>query len=278
MSRFKPARRSYRAKMNNDNLRRTVPDNAPSSPVLIGKGLTKSFGGLTAINNLDFDVLENEILGIIGPNGAGKTTLFNLITGVLRPDRGEVRFNKEVISGLKPHQICRRGIARTFQIPKPFLSMSVLENVLVGALFGSGRETDIRNSMINAEEILSFVRLQDKMSHQSSQLTLTDRKSLEIARAISTNASVILLDEVVGGLNPTETLEMMELIRQIRNRGMTVLVIEHVMKAVMGVSDRIIVLRQGQKIAEGTPVDIVNNDLVIEAYLGKGYKTNAFGE
>jgi len=239
------------------------------SPVILsGKKVTKFFGGVAALSDLDFQLHENEILGLIGPNGAGKTTLFNVIAGVYKPDRGVVRLHDEIISGFRPDQICKKGIARTFQITKPFLAMSALENVVVGSYFGSHRKRRLKECRIRAEEILSFVRLAHKKDALASQLTLVERKGLELARSLSTEPSILLLDEVVGGLNSTEISEMMELIRQIRNKGVTILMIEHVMKAVMGVSDRIIVLYHGEKIAEGSPEEIVDNRDVIEAYLG----------
>jgi len=235
---------------------------------LSGTNVTKFFGGLAALSDLDFQLHENEILGLIGPNGAGKTTLFNVIAGVYKPDRGVIRFRDEIISGFRPDQICKKGIARTFQITKPFLAMSALENVVVGSYFGCHGKRNLRECITQAEQILSFVGLAEKKYALASQLTLVERKGLELARSLSTEPSILLLDEVVGGLNPTETSEMVELIKQIRNDGVTILMIEHVMKAVMGVSDRIIVIHHGEKIAEGSPEEISSNQDVIEAYLG----------
>ncbi len=250
-------------------------ENLGRSAILSGKDIKKYFGGLVAVSDVNFQLYENEILGLIGPNGAGKTTLFNIIAGVFKPDHGVICLRSEIISGLKAHQICKKGIARTFQIPLPFLSLSILENVLVGSYFGSHGKKYIGKCKDQAEELLSLVGLADKKKYLASQLNLSDRKSLEIARAISTEPSIILLDEVVAGLNPKETLKMMELIQRIRDKGMAILMIEHVMKVVMEISDRIIVLQQGQKIAEGNSKEIANNQLVIEAYLGKGFKANA---
>jgi len=235
--------------------------------ILSGTNLTKFFGGVPALSDVDFQLHENEILGLIGPNGAGKTTLFNVITGLHKSD-GIIRFRDEIISGLRPDQICKKGIARTFQITKPFLGMSILENAMVGSYFGYHEKMNLKRCRAHAEKILSLVLLADKKGFLAAQLTLGERKRLELARALSTGPSIILLDEVVAGLNPTETLEMMELIRKIRDSGLTILMIEHVMKAVMGISDRIIVLNYGQKIADGKPEAIANNKDVIKSYLG----------
>ena len=236
--------------------------------ILSGEKVTKFFGGLAALSNLDFQLHENEILGLIGPNGAGKTTLFNVIAGVYKPDRGVIRFHGEIINNLRPDQICKKGIARTFQITKPFLAMTTLENVMVGSYFGTRGKRYLRQCRVHAEEILSFVGLGDKRNALASQLTLVERKALELARSLSTEPSILLLDEVVGGLNPTETSGMMKLIKQIHNEDVTILMIEHVMKAVMGVSSNIVVIHQGEKIAEGSPTEIASNQDVIEAYLG----------
>ena len=238
--------------------------------ILSGTGIVKSFGGLRALDQVAFQLYEGEILGLIGPNGAGKTTLFNLIAGVYRPDFGDLHFRNEVITALRPDQICKKGIARTFQITKPFLSMSVLENAVVGSYFGHVKKRNLKECIQQAEDMLSLVGLSQKRIFLASQLTLGERKKLELARALSTKPEILLLDEVVAGLNPKETLEMVELIKRIRTEGVTILMIEHVMKAVMGASDRIIVLRHGQKIAEGSPGEIASNRDVIEAYLGGG--------
>ncbi|MEJ2166735.1 MAG: ABC transporter ATP-binding protein [Desulfobacterales bacterium] len=238
------------------------------SVILSVTKVTKYFGGLKALDEVDFQLYESEILGLIGPNGAGKTTLFHLIAGVYKPDKGRIDFRNELISGLRPDVICKKGIARTFQITKPFLEMSTLENVVVGSYFGSHEKPSLKKCKRQAKEILSLAGLADKHHVLASQLTLVERKQLELARVLSTRPSIVLLDEVVAGLNPTETLEMVELIKNIRAEGMTILMIEHVMKAIMGVSDRVIALNYGQKIAEGTPGEIVANPEVIEAYLG----------
>ena len=235
--------------------------------ILEGKNVTKCFGALTAVSRVDFSVEEGEILGMIGPNGAGKSTLFNVIAGVYKPDRGEVILRGKKISGLKPHRICRAGIAKTSQIVQPFTQMSVFENVLVGGLHGKG--LSFHKAAAEAEEILEFVGLGGSKEMPSGSIPVPARRRLELARALATGAEVILLDENMAGLNPTEIEEVLKLLREIRRRGKTLIVVEHIMRAVMGISDRIIVLNYGEKIAEGTPDEVANNEGVIEAYLGK---------
>jgi branched-chain amino acid transport system ATP-binding protein len=205
---------------------------------------------------------------LIGPNGAGKTTLFNLISGSLAPTSGIIRFKDENITGLKPHQICKRGMARTFQLVKLFGEMTVLENTLLGFLFGTG--TVVSNSKAKREslELLEFVGLSAMKKVLGKELTIANQKRLEVARALATKPELLLLDEVMAGLNPTEIAQGTELIRKIRDKGITIFMIEHVMKAIMDISDRIIVLHYGEKIAEGTPEEIAENRAVIEVYLG----------
>jgi branched-chain amino acid transport system ATP-binding protein len=237
--------------------------------ILEGEGVTKYFGGLAAISNVDFHVEQGEIVGLIGPNGAGKTTLFNLISAALNLNSGEIRFKGKRISGLKRHQICRRGIARTFQSVKVFGNIPVLGNVLLGSLFGNPAGISSAEAAREAMESLEFVGLSAVSAIPAKDLTLANQKRVEVARALATKPELLLLDEVVAGLNPAETAQAMELVTRIRDRGITILMIEHVMKAIMSICDRIMVLHHGEKIAEGTPKEITNNQTVIDVYLGK---------
>ena len=240
--------------------------------MLEGIKVTKYFGGLAAVKDVDFKVREKELIGLIGPNGAGKSTLFNCISGIYRPTTGTIKFQGEEITRLKPDEICRLGIGRTFQIVRPFLEMTALENVMVAAHFGRGTGTSMSDARRDALEHLEFVGLAEKRDRMARDLTLHERRFVEIARALATNPEVVLLDEVLAGLNPTETAEAMGLIRRIRNDlGVTVFWVEHVMKAVMGTAERIIVLHHGEKIAEGTPSEIAENEDVVKAYLGERY-------
>jgi branched-chain amino acid transport system ATP-binding protein len=239
------------------------------SHLLEARAVTKKFGGLTALQEVSFHLDQDEILGLIGPNGAGKTTLFNIVAGIYRPDFGEIWFNGEKLSRSRPDEICKKGIARTFQIPKPFLKLTVLENVTVGAYFGSHGRTSLPHAQQSAREVIERVGLKAKIGTLASQLTLVERKRLELARALATQPRILLIDEVVGGLNPTETLEMIEAILEIRASGVALLMIEHVIKAIMRASDRILVLNYGKKLIEGLPKVIVNNPEVIQAYLGR---------
>lgn len=235
--------------------------------ILEGKGVRKSFGALTAVNGVDFSLREGEILGMIGPNGAGKTTLFNVIAGVYPPARGEILYRGEVISGKKAHEICRLGIAKTSQITQPFSAMSVLENVAIGGLYGKGLH--LQEAQREAEEILEFVGLARVEDALPGSITVPDRRRMELARVLATGARIILLDENMAGLTPTEIEEALNLLREIRDQGKTLIVVEHVMRAVMGISDRIMVLDHGEKIAEGPPRAVAEDEKVIEAYLGE---------
>ena len=228
-------------------------------------GVSKSFGGLRAIQRVSFDLAEGEMLGLIGPNGAGKTTLFHVVCGFLRPDEGSVIYAGESLVGLRPHDICQRGMVRTFQITRPFLRLTVRENVLVGAL---ERVVHRREAMAIADEVLGLTGLAGKADQMGHALTHPDRKRLELARALATGPRVLLLDEVMAGLTPTETGRLIDLIRGIHERGVTVVLIEHVMKAVMALSQRVLVLNYGEIIAGGRPEEVVRDRRVIEAYLG----------
>lgn len=240
--------------------------------ILEGRKLTKDFRGLRANSEVDFTLHEGEILGLIGPNGAGKTTLVNMLSGSLPVTSGDARFKGRSILGTPPYKIGRMGIARTFQIVKPFPSMTVLENVAVGAMFGRGgvRRSTTR-ALEKAAELVTFVGLEKLRDQAADELNVASRKRLEIAKALAMNPEVVLFDEVMAGLNPNEVDQAVELIRQIRDRGISLLIIEHVMRAIKAISDRIFVLHHGEKIAEGTPDEIFSNDEVIKAYLGKRY-------
>jgi branched-chain amino acid transport system ATP-binding protein len=230
-------------------------------PILEGSKVTKKFGGLVALKEVDFAIHENEIVGLIGPNGAGKTTLINCITGFFPPTSGSIHFQGKRIDGLKPHKICEMGIARTFQIPRPFPKLTVLENVLVAS----------RGDKDRAISALDFVGLKDKINILARNLNTQQLKLLDLARALATNPKILLLDEMVAGLNPVEVTNLVKKIMEIRENGITILWIEHVMRAIMSCADRIIVLNEGMKIAEGPPKEVSNDEKVIKAYLGEKY-------
>jgi branched-chain amino acid transport system ATP-binding protein len=237
--------------------------------ILEGQGVSKYFGGLAAVSNVDFHIDQGEIVGLIGPNGAGKTTLFNLTSGTLPLSSGEITFKGNKISGLKPNRICKIGIGRTFQEVKIFGNMPVLQNVLVGAFFGSPKRISAADAAREASQALDFVGLSAIAGHLIQDLTLVNQKRVEVARALATGPELLLIDELMAGLNSAEVSEAMELVARIQKKGITIFVVEHVMKAIMGICERIMVLHHGEKIAEGTPQEIAADKKVIEIYLGE---------
>src|ERR1700716_3080743 len=236
------------------------------------RGVTKRFGGVAAVDGVNFKVEKGEIVGIIGPNGAGKTTLLNCISGVCRLDGGEIRWQGASISGMAPHRVAALGIGRTFQIVRPFGSMTVRENAAIGALFGNadGRR-GVRGAFALADEVLELVGLRAKASHPVSSLTIPDRKRLEVARAVATRPQLLLLDEVMAGLNNVEIDEALDMVRAVHATGVTVLLIEHVMRVIVGVCRRAIVLESGRVLADGEPEVVLRDERVIQAYLGERY-------
>jgi ABC-type branched-subunit amino acid transport system ATPase component len=233
--------------------------------------LCKSFGGLMAVSHLDFDLQEGEIIGLIGPNGSGKTTMLNLLTGFLKPDSGTIALRGENVAGLPRYRISQKGVARTFQLTKTFFEFTALQNVMVGRSFGQQPARNMRQAAEESRQILEQVGLGDKAAVPAKDLILMQRKMLELARALATRPHLLLLDELMAGLNHGETEEACALIRRIRDGGMTIVVVEHIVQAIVNVSDRIMVLNMGEKIAQGPPEDIIHNPHVIEVYLGKSY-------
>jgi branched-chain amino acid transport system ATP-binding protein len=231
-------------------------------PLLEVEQVSKDFGGVRAIHHVSFSLEEGELLGIMGPNGSGKTTLFNLIAGFLAPDGGSIRLRGEEIGGLSPHRICGKGVARTFQLVRPFPALSALDNVRVGQLYGRAP------ARTDARKLLALVELDARAHARAADLTLVDRKRLELARALATSPYLLLLDEFLAGLNPAETASAMDLIRSLVAEGMTILMVEHIVWALMALSRRIIVLSAGEKIAEGSPEAVAANPAVLDAYLG----------
>jgi branched-chain amino acid transport system ATP-binding protein len=236
-------------------------------PFLVLENVEKHFGGLVAVNDVSFSIQKGEKLGLIGPNGAGKTTLFNLIAGMYHPDSGRIMFKGENIAGLRSNRICRKGIGRTFQIPRPFGNISVLDNVKVGIIYGGGKKDQTKDAL----SLLEFVGLEKKANSSAKDLSLLEKKSLELARALATDPELLLLDETAAGLNPAEIDGMKDLIGRISKIGITTIIVEHIMRFVMGVCQRIIVMNEGKIIADGAQKEVSQDEQVIKAYLGKEY-------
>jgi branched-chain amino acid transport system ATP-binding protein len=237
--------------------------------LLEGVKLTKKFGGLVAINELSFKIEEDDILGLIGPNGAGKTTLFNLVSGLIKPDSGTLIFKNDDITKNKPHEICKKGIARTHQLVKPFLNQTVLQNALVGRFFGRYGSVSTEQATKDVEPLIKLLNLDGKTDQFVRDLNILDTKNVEIVRALATKPDLLLLDEPASGLSPTEMSHFMETIRTINKMGVTVCIIEHVMRLVIGLCNRIIVIHHGERVTEGNPVQVMNDIEVIKVYLGE---------
>jgi branched-chain amino acid transport system ATP-binding protein len=240
-------------------------------PLLEVERVSKSFGGVRAVGDVSFTLAEGELVGVMGPNGSGKTTLFNLIAGALRPDAGQIRFAGDPIGGLAPHRVCGRGVARTFQLVRAFAGLSARENVLVGRLYGRNRHA-AGATTAEVDRLVSMVGLSGRERVPAAQLTLIDRKRLELARALATGPRLLLLDEFMAGLNPAETAEAMSLIRLLQSQGLSVLMVEHIVWALMDLCGRLIVLSAGEKIAEGAPAVVAADPAVLDAYLGGDVK------
>jgi len=243
-------------------------ENNAHRPLFEADNISKNFGGLKAINQVSFEIYQKEIVGLIGPNGAGKTTIFNLITGFYRPNKGQFYFKGKNITGLKPYQICQQGIGRTFQIVRPLSSLSVLENIITAAML---RHSSYGEAKQEAFKIIELTQLESKIDKIAGSVPLPDKKRLGFAQALATGAQLLLLDEVAAGLNPNEIDQFLTIIQSVSHQGIAIIMVEHVMRAVMNIAQRILVLDHGELIAEGTPKSIADNKKVIKAYLGEDY-------